>query len=128
MPSTTDSKWINITEKKLWIVTLILTVSYPIMFLMSWFSLSGFIHWGGGLCEDAKYWSLCVHGFAIAFTLTVGQPLIGFFLIIFIGALIMRFQKIDWIQVTQKWKLKIKGTQSEELIVDYPLWSQEPVE
>lgn len=124
--ASSDPRWINITEKKLWFVTLFLAVTYPIMFIMSWFSVSGFIQWGGGLCGDRNYWSFCVHGFAILFTIIVGQPFIGFFLIILISALVMRFKKIDWIEISEKWNLRIKGYESETYIAEYPLWTREP--
>lgn len=126
--SLSDSKWINVTEKKLWFVILLLSVSYPIMFILSWFAITGFIQMGGSLCGDRDYWSFCVHGFAVFFTIIIGQPFIGFFLLIFVSALAMRFNKIDWIEVTHKWKLRIKGIDSDELIVDYPLWQQKPIQ
>ena len=118
-----DHKWIDVTEKKLWLITLFLTCAYPIMFVLSWFSVSGFIQWGGGLCGDKSYWSVCVHGFAILFTLIVAQPFVGFFLLIFVSALVMRFKKIDWIEISEKWKLRIKGKESDTFIAEYPLWT-----
>lgn len=123
-PVNSDSKWIEITEKKLWLITLVQALLDPVMFIMCWFAISGFIKWGDELCPNDSYWSVCVHGFAILFTIIVSQPFFAFFLITFISSLVMRIMDINWIQVSQKWKLKIKPYDEDSY--EYPLWTQNP--